>query len=150
MSRNSLRPLNWHPKKHYHVWEPLPMRLGAIFPKNLSSAWFFLKLCGSSAHYCQILWEHAALVTFLNDGITGWVKILIILEFLTWFYSLFVVPDRGLVGSLLQVFFCLDDSQEASPGKITVRLHNHPESLLALKLLKASYIGKFRHWASFL
>lgn len=29
----------------------------------------------------------------------------------------------------------------ASPGKITVRLHNHPESLLALKHLKASCIG---------
>lgn len=41
---------------------------------------------------------------------------------------------------MLQVLFCIG-KQVASPAKITVRLHNHPESLLALKLLKASWIG---------
>lgn len=44
------------------------------------------------------------------------------------------------IGVMLQVLFCIG-KQVASPGKIAVRLHNHPESLLALKLLKASCIG---------
>jgi DNA helicase MCM8 len=30
----------------------------------------------------------------------------------------------------------------ATPGKINIRLHNHPDSLLALKSLKASCLGK--------
>lgn len=56
-----------------------------------------------------------------------------------------LLPVYGLLKSnnvniVSQVLFCLG-KQVASPGKIIVRLHNHPESLLALKLLKASWIG---------
>lgn len=60
------------------------------------------------------------------------------------FAALEMAPHEALSclgAAVYEVLFCLG-KQVASPGKIIVRLHNHPESLLALKLLKASWIGR--------
>lgn len=62
------------------------------------------------------------------------------------FAALEMAPHEALSclgAAVYEVLFCLG-KQVASPGKIIVRLHNHPESLLALKLLKASWIGLYQ------
>ncbi|KAH8937600.1 hypothetical protein BDL97_16G036800 [Sphagnum fallax] len=61
-----------------------------------------------------------------------------------FFVALEVAPHEALSclgAAAYEVLFCTN-KQVATPGKINIRLHNHPDSLLALKSLKASCLGK--------
>ncbi|EFJ34946.1 hypothetical protein SELMODRAFT_405992 [Selaginella moellendorffii] len=58
--------------------------------------------------------------------------------------ALEAVPSEGiscLGAAAYEVLFCSGKKVDAS-GKVHIRLYNHPDSMLALKHLKAAYIGR--------
>ncbi|XP_057865260.1 probable DNA helicase MCM8 isoform X2 [Cryptomeria japonica] len=85
--------------------------------------------------------SHEDGLCFLPVDFLDFQKKCTIMEF---YAALEVVPKEALLcmaAAIHEVLSC-GDKQRDYPGKINIRLYNHPDSMLALKNLKAAFIGR--------